>query len=202
MQVRLLPLCALALLAACDGGTAADKGTASEAEIRSEMQETRTMRAGQYQASVEFLRFDVPGMPAAALAQARQQMQAQTAALDSYCLTEEEAAKSQQDRLRQISRAQGDCRFERFEVDGDAVDGRLVCAGMPGGGGATISMNGTMGTESSAIRVTTEMSNPAAPAMKAVIEMQVDTRRTGECTAASRAAAEAGARALEQRAAP
>lgn len=201
MLARLAPLAALCLLAACGEG-AANKASSSDAEIKAEMAETRAMRPGEYQASVEFTRFDMPGMPAEALAQARQQMQAQTAALSSYCLTEEEAAKSQQDRLRQLSRAQGDCRFETFEVSGERVDGRLACSGMPGGASATIAMNGTMGAEASAIRVTTEMANPAMPAQKAVIEMQVNTRRTGECTAASRAAAEQAAQAMERQAAP
>jgi hypothetical protein len=169
----------------------------ADSEVAAEMAETRAQRPGQYEASVEFTKFEVPGMPASMLAEMRGKMEGQTAVKTSYCLTEEAAASSQRDRLRQMSRAQGDCAFERFEVDGDAIDARLACTGMPGNGSATMTMAGTMGREASSVRVSSVMSNPATPGINATIDMQVDTRRTGDCTAASRAEAERIERELQ-----
>lgn len=193
MRIAILAASAIALSLTACGDSADTGGTASPAEIEAAMADTKTMRPGQYEAEVEFLEFNIPGMPAAAIEQARAEMAKQTATKQSYCLTESEAQRSQQDRLKEMGNAQGDCTFARFTVDGEDVDSELRCTGMPGNATATITMAGTMGEEVSDVRVSTSLSNPAMPAASATVEMRVQTRRTGECTAASRAEAEATA---------
>jgi hypothetical protein len=201
MRVSILALAATAaLLCAC--GEDAEKAGMSSGAIASELAETKRMRVGQYETDVRFLRFDVPGMPAAALAQMRQQMESATAVKNSYCLTEEEAARSRQDRLKEMGNAQGDCAFQSFDVDGEAVSGTLRCTGMSDGGNATLTMAGTMGTEGSDVRITTAMTSPAMPQANATVDVQITTRRIGDCTPASRAQAEAQAAARKNRAAP
>ncbi len=202
MRVSIIAICATTLaLAACSDADVPN-GTANERAVAAEMAETQSMRPGQYEADVEFLRFDVPGMPAAALAEARGQMENAAAVKNSYCLTEAAAARSQQDRLKDMGNASGNCAFQSFEVDGEAVNGSLQCTGVPGGGSATMAMAGTMGKETSTIRITTTMTNPAVPQANATVEMRVSARRTGECTAATRAEAEALEARMKNRAAP
>ncbi len=201
MRIAILAASSLALALAACGDTSDTKAASSPEEIEAAMADTKTMRPGQYEAEVEFLEFDVPGMPAAAIEQARAEMAKQTATKRSYCLTEAEAERSQQDRLREMGNAQGDCSFTRFTVDGENVDSALRCTGMPGNASATITMAGTMGDEGSDVNVSTSLSNPAVPAASASVKMRVQTRRVGECTAASRAEAEAAA-AADRSAAP
>lgn len=202
MRASIITLTAATLALAACGEADTPKGTVTERAVASEMAEAKTMRPGQYEADVEFLRFDVPGMPAGALAEARRQMEGATAVKNSYCLTEAAAARSQQDRLKDMGNAQGDCAFQSFEVDGETVNGSLQCTGMPGGGSATMAMTGTMGEENSTIRITTTMTNPAVPQANATVEMRVSARRTGDCTAATRAEAERIETELKNRAAP
>jgi Protein of unknown function (DUF3617) len=202
MRASIITIAAAALTLAACGEADAPKGTASEQTVAAEMAEAKTMRAGQYEADVEFLRFDVPGMPESALAEARSQMEGATAVKNSYCLTEAAAARSQQDRLKDMGNAQGDCAFESFEVDGENVTGSLRCTGMPGGGAATMAMTGTMGDDASTVTITTTMTNPAVPQANATVEMRVTARRTGDCTAATRAEAERAEAQRQNRAAP
>ncbi len=202
MRASIITIAAATLALAACGEADAPKGSASERAVAAEMAEAKTMRPGQYEADVEFLRFDVPGMPESALAEARSQMEGATAVKNSYCLTEAAAARSQQDRLKDMGNAQGDCAFESFEVDGETVNGSLRCTGMPGGGAATMAMTGTMGDEASAITITTTMTNPSVPQANATVEMRVTARRTGDCTAATRAEAERTEAQRQNRAAP
>lgn len=202
MRASIIAIAAATLALAACGEADTPKGTATERAVAAEMAQAKTMRPGQYEADVEFLRFDVPGMPAGALAEAQRQMEGATAVKNSYCLTEAAAARSQQDRLKDMGRAQGDCAFQSFDVDGESVNGSLRCTGMPGGGSATMAMTGTMGDEASDIRITTTMTNPAVPQANATVEMRVVTRRTGDCTPQSRAAAETAEAALKNRTAP
>ncbi len=196
MLIRCAMLAAVSALAlsACKKADA----PGSQSHVQSELAQARTPQAGEYTAEIKFLDFNIPGMPPEAVAQARASMESATAVNRAYCVTEEQARKTQQDRLREMSRASGDCHFTQFEVDGDNVDAKLSCNGVPGGGTAEMTMQGTMGTTASDMRISTHMTNPANPSQQATISMRVKTQRTGECSAATRAEAEQAARAAPQ----
>lgn len=187
-------------LAACSGGEdAAGKGV-SEADVRSELASATRLTPGQYAASFEVVRFDVPGMPADQQRMIREMMTGAAQVQNSYCLTEDQARSGGEEMFRELAKGNGDCQFDSFEVDGTDVSGALSCASQ-GGGRAIMRMAGTMSSNATNLTLTTDITDSGLPQGRAQMEMRVTSRRTGECTAESRAAAEAQAQAQARAAA-
>ena len=179
-------------LASCGEG-AADKNGVSEADVREELAGARTLDPGQYESSFEIARFDVPGMPAEQQAMIRQMMSGAAEVKQSYCLTDEQASRGSEDMFREMANGNGECQFKSFDVSCDTVTGELTCNAR-GGASANMRMNGTMGDDQSTMTMVTDITDPSMPQGRAQMEMRVTSRRTGDCTAASRAAAEAEAK--------
>lgn len=175
----LLTASALLLTACGDADPAAPQ---TKADIADEASEATALRAGQYEGSVEFTRFEIPGLPAGAGDQVRSQMEAAMAVKQNYCVSAAEAAEGRQGRIRKLINANGDCRLDNFNVTGENVTGRMIC-NTADGSSATMTFTGTMGAESSTMAIATEMGNPAMPGAKAHIDMRVTSRRTGDCAA-------------------
>lgn len=194
MRIALLAASAVALTLAACGDSATESGKMTESQVADEIAESRTLTPGQYQASFQITRFDMPGVPAAAQQQMRDMMTSAAQVQQSYCLTEEQAQRGSRDMFRELSRGNGDCSFTRFDVDGEDVRGEMTCTA-EGGGQATMVMTGTMGDNSSEMTMVTDITDASLPQGRAQMEMKVDTRRTGDCTAQSRAAAEAQTKA-------
>lgn len=193
MRLAILACSAAALTLAACGDSATESGKMTESEVADEIAESRSLVPGQYQASFQITRFDMPGVPAEAQQQMRAMMTSAAQVQQSYCLTEEQARRGSQDMFRELSRGTGDCSFTRFDVDGEDVSGELTCTAQ-GGGQAKMTMTGTMGNNSSDMTMVTDITDASLPQGRAQMEMQVSTRRTGDCTAESRAAAEARGR--------
>ena len=195
MRRPLIALCAATMALSSCGDAPATKGGAATSGRTAEPSLDRPveMQPGQYSARVQFIRFELPGLPPAAAAQMRQQMEQATAVEQSYCVTDAEARRSQEDRLREMSRAQGNCAFEQFDVDGTNITSRMQCTNMPGGGSATMVMTGTMAGNMSDVRIVTTMTNAAVPQANATIEMRATTTRTGACTTQPNAVPPTGA---------
>ena len=191
--IGLLASAALSLSACGDQAPTKADAAAGATSTEPALDRPMAMQSGQYSARVQFLRFELPGLPPAAAAQMRQQMEQATAVEQSYCVTDTEARRSQEDRLREMSRAQGDCAFEQFDVDGTNITSRLQCTNMPGGGSATMVMAGTMAGTESDVRIVTTMTNAAVPQANATIEMRATTTRTGACTTPPNAGTPTGA---------
>lgn len=168
------------MLSACGDKDAT--GPQSKADITAEAAEATEIRPGQYEGSVEFTRFEIPGLAEAATTQVRSQMEQAMAVKQNYCVTAADAAEGRQGRLRQLINANGNCRLENFTVTGENVTGRMICNSADGAT-ATMNFTGTMGAESSTMAIATEMGNPAVPGAKANIDMRVTSRRTGDCAA-------------------
>lgn len=190
MRITLLAASSALLLVAC-GDTTAEKQAAglTENDVKSKLADAPTLRPGQYESSFQITRFDVPGVPAEAQAQLRQMMTSAAQVQQSYCLTEEQAERGAQDMFRELSKTNGECQFDRFDVDGNQVEGRLTCVAR-GGGRVEMAMSGTMADTSSEIEMTANITDPNMPQGRATMVMTVASRRTGDCTAESRAAAE------------
>ncbi len=182
--------------AACSSGEPAKNadGTMAKSAVESEMAQANNMRPGQYQATMQITKFEMPGMPPEALAQMRDQMQSATAVQNSYCLSDEEARAGRQDMMKRLSNAQGDCNFQNFDVSGNDVSGRMVCSGMPGGGSMTMTMTGTMTADTSDMTMASEISNPSVPQANANMTFHITARRTGDCSAAAPTTPATGAR--------
>lgn len=196
MRIAIIAASLAAISLASCGEGAADKNGVSEADVRSELASARALTAGQYESSFEVARFDVPGMPAEQQTMVRQMMSGAAQVKQSYCLTEEQARRGSEDMFREMANGNGECEFKSFDVSGDAVTGELTCNAR-GGASATMRMNGTMGDNQSTMTMVTDITDTSLPQGRAQMEMRVTSRRTGDCTAASRAEAEATARQAE-----
>lgn len=190
MRIAIIAASLAAIALASCGQGAADKNGVSEADVRSELASARSLTAGQYESSFEIARFDVPGMPAEQQTMVRQMMGSAAQVKQSYCLTEEQASRGSEDMFREMANGNGECEFSTFDVSGDDVTGELTCNAR-GGASATMRMNGTMGDNQSTMTMVTDITDPSLPQGRAQMEMRVTSRRTGDCTAESRAAAEA-----------
>ena len=189
-----LSFCALGFaalsLSACGKSDEVAKGASGEAAVRAELADATKLKPGQYSSNFEIARFDVPGMPADQAAMVRQMMSSAAATARSYCLTPAEADRGSEDMFRELAKGDGNCEFQNFDVDGENVSGRMVCRGGQGQATATMAMTGTMSEESSTMSMVTDITDASLPQGKAQMEMRVSTRRTGDCTAESTAAAE------------
>lgn len=184
-SVALATTAALAL-AACNQSPADPTKAQSESTVAAEMAQANAPQAGQYQATTEIIRFEIPGMPAAMAQQMRQAMSQQIAVDNSFCVTETQARMSNEDRARRLTPAQTGCSFRNFDVSGDRVNATLACSG------ATITMDGSMGRTETDMKMTlVPTAGAASGGVAPTIEMRVKTRRTGDCTPESRAEAEA-----------
>jgi hypothetical protein len=178
-------------LAGCSGGE--NKGPQSEAEVRSELASAERMQPGEYSSNVEIARFEVPGMPEEQQTMIRGMMTGAAQVQRSHCLTEAQAARGSEDMFREMAQGDSNCRFEDFNVDGQNITGRMICGG-EGTANATMNLTGTMSGTSSTMTMVMEISDPSLPQGRAEMEMRATSRRTGDCTAESRAAAEAAER--------
>ena len=196
MRTAIIAAASLAALSLVSCGEAADKNGVSEADVRSELASARSLDPGQYESSFEIARFDVPGMPAEQQSMIRQMMSGAAEVKQSYCLTEEQASRGSEDMFREMANGNGECQFKSFDVSGDNVTGELTCNAR-GGASANMRMSGTMGDDQSTMTMVTDITDSSMPQGRAQMEMRVTSRRTGDCTAASRAEAEATARQAE-----
>jgi hypothetical protein len=93
-----------------------------------------------------------------------------------YCLTAEEAAKGYE-RMAQQSQ-DGDCTFERFDVDGGTIDAAMSCP-VQGGGSMNMTIEGT-GRETSSdftMRMEGDMGGSAPGSMT----IKAQHERIGDC---------------------
>ena len=190
MAAIAVSIAALAI-AGCSGEE--KKGPQTEAEVRAELASAERMQPGEYASNVEIARFEVPGMPEEQQTMIRGLMTGAAQVQRSYCLTEAQAERGSEDMFRELAQGDSNCRFEDFNVDGQNVSGRMVCGGQ-GGANATMNLTGTMAGTSSTMTMVMEITDPSLPEGRAEMEMRATSRRTGDCTAESRAAAEAAER--------
>lgn len=190
MAAIAVSIAALAI-AGCSGEE--KKGPQTEAEVRAELASAERMQPGEYASNVEIARFEVPGMPEEQQTMIRGLMTGAAQVQRSYCLTEAQAERGSEDMFRELAQGDSNCRFEDFNVDGENVSGRMICGGQ-GGANATMNLTGTMAGTSSTMTMVMEITDPSLPEGRAEMEMRATSRRTGDCTAESRAAAEAAER--------
>lgn len=185
MRHHLLSMSAtLLLLTGCgDAATKSgdDRGAAAAAAAATELKQ---IEPGEYENSVTITRFEIPGLPPEMLADVRRQMEQTMAVKTRACVSPEEAAAGREERMRKLVERNNECRIESIDVDGETVEGRMVCRGGNGATG-TMTFNGTMGPTSSDVSIATEMTDPGQPGTSAKIDMRVASRRVGECTAAA-----------------
>ena len=164
-------------LAACGGGTSADAdgdGEITSAELADKASEMVKPQPGQYRASTELVDLEAPGAPPEAV----EMMRGVLSNSFEYCLTKEEAERGFEDMARQSQ--DENCTFEKFDVDGGAIDAVMTCAGGDQGN-MRMTMQGTGGRTSSEMTMTMEGNIPGQGEGKMV--MKTNHERIGECAA-------------------
>ncbi len=168
-----LAVCAatFTMLAACSGADSAGKDGGKAAS---------KMKPGQYESTMEVVRLEIPGMPAAA----RDQMQAQmtgSKTTATHCLTKAQADADKGDMIKDIAAQGGQCKMENYSVAGGQVSGKLVCTTATGGKGV-MTLTGTKSDTASDMTMIANIEDKAMPQGTAQLEMKVTTRRLGDCS--------------------
>jgi len=174
---------ASALLASCgteaeestdgaDAGGEAASGDLSMAEV-AERAEAASVKPqpGLYRSQVELVDADIPGAPAQAMEMMRGMMDRSF----EYCLTPEEAEGGYEQMADQSQ--EGDCSFQKFDIDGGDIDAAMTCDG--GGGPVSMTMQGT-GTETSA-DFTMSMKGNMGGTGEGSMTIRAQHERIGEC---------------------
>lgn len=155
---------------------------ASVEEVGRQISAARQVRfqPGEWETRVEVLDIQLAGVPEGAAARLGQALKAQAQSATRHCLTAEDANKPQAEML--TGGVNNRCRFRRFSMSDGRMQGKLVCAGGPGGGEMTIETDGRFTATSFAMQSALQTgSGGAAPAM--TMKMQVNGRRLGACNA-------------------
>lgn len=170
-------ICGSLALAAC-GGDAPAEGEAGEISMAeaANIAKSEAVRPdpGQYRVTMKVLEFGMPGAPPQAAAMMKGMMEDRS---HTYCLTEKDVEQGFEQMAKQ-SQDNGDCSFEKFDVDGGNFDGVMVC-NAAGQGTMRVTMSGT-GTPTRSV-MDTKMTGKMAGTGEMTIRMQSTHERIGDC---------------------
>jgi hypothetical protein len=170
-------MAALALaLAGCSGGGNADADgdgtvTGKEAAEQAEAEGIRP-EPGLYRATITMTGIDVPGLP--------DEMKGHGAGMTTTsedCLTEAEVDKGFEEMVKQGQN--GECSFEKFNLDGGKLDAVMLCKTPQGD--TRMSMTGTTTPTSSEFTATTKMNFEGMG--EATMTFTAKNERIGDCPA-------------------
>jgi hypothetical protein len=180
MKTVLLLLTAAAALAACNKSPTVKATNATPEEVAKKVQESGAdqsmVRPGLWESKVTIEKFDVPGMPPAMATRMKSMMAENQEHGFQTCLTPEDVKKPKEDFF---AGKNNECRYDHFTMGGGKIDAVMHC-----GKGQTMQMAGTYSPDS--YQMQTSMSATAdkddqASGMQ--MQMRVDARRVGECSA-------------------
>ena len=151
----------------------------SEEDIAAEGAKLTKPLPGRYTSITELVDYQLRGASPQDADRLKQEMSAMTGQSRSYCLTEREAEKGFEDMWRRSQ--EGECRFERFEVDGDKLSATMNCT-TPQGVISRVAMEGASAAESSHMRLTIEQQTRAVPGKTVKMVLEIDNLREGDCS--------------------
>lgn len=170
-----LTLSACGMMGGEEEGEAQEVVPMGEAEIAAEMGETVMPLAGQYTATTELLEFSVPGVPDGMMDTMRETVVGELSQGHSFCLKEEDLAEGWKGFSEKM--ADGDCNFNRYNVNGDQLDAEMACkVGQTEG---ITTLQGTLGQESQDMTMRVEQNLPVGSVN---MTMRMQSTRTGDCT--------------------
>ena len=178
MRTIIAATACLTLLAACsDGGADADgDGTITNEEMAAEAASGGdiAMRPGQWEHTIEFTDFDMPGLPENMKGTMSQHMGQKVTT--TSCMTQEEAERPNADFFG--GQDNEDCTYEEFDVSGGNMTLRMTCKAGEGGT-AKVAMDGEFGAESFTLTMDNQVSGTPAGDMS--MKGTVTGRRIGDC---------------------
>ena len=176
MRSLILATAAVLALSACDKP---DKGPKSMEQAKAEAAQLERPDPGQYRQTTRITKFEVPGAPPEMVAQIRKMMEGQGSNLE-YCLSKADTEKGFAEMFKKG--AQGDCTYDRFDASANTIDAVMTCKAGEGGS-ARMTMNGTVSSTGSKVKVNVEQKNDKSPMGNANIAMELETNRIGDCPA-------------------
>lgn len=178
---RSLAVTALAVLALTACGKEAREPVTAD-EVVAEAGELAQPLPGQYETKVKLLEFSVPGLPPEQSDKVKSMMGNVGGEASSYCLTPAEAKKGFEESVRKMSQGQGGltCEFDKFDVDGGKLSAEMTCKG-PQGTTSAMQLDGTATSQSTSMHMAMTQKAPMIPGGEMRMEMQMDSRRTGDC---------------------
>ncbi len=179
MRTRLIALSALVLpLAGCGEEPASDE-IASGENISMEEAAQRAKASGvkpqpgEYSVTMDVLEVNMPGAPEGMADMMSKMMGGQS---HKYCLTQEDVDKGFENMAKQSQ--DGDCTFQRFDVNGGDFDGKMTCSHQ-GQGTMTMTMKGKGTPTSSEMDMT--MEGDFTGMGQSTIRMKAKHERIGDC---------------------
>jgi hypothetical protein len=154
-------------------GTGEDGSGIASSEVAQRARDAVQPQPGQYRAVMEVLEIDIPGAPEGAGDMMRQMMDGQAR---EYCLTQADVDKGYEEMARQSQ--DGDCTFERFDVDGGDIDAAMVCTGEQSNA-IRMTMTGTATPTSSVMNMTT--TGDMTGMGESTLRMKATHERVGDC---------------------
>lgn len=175
-----LSLLAVALLAACDSGPEIEAENASIGDVAEQVREVGDdelrVRPGRWVSEVALESIDIPGMPPAAAEQIKATM-AKAASGHETCLTADQVKRPSEDFF---AGKDGNCRYDRFTMDGGKIDGVMRCSAQ--GSTQLIRFDGDYSPESYTMRMSSTLENAGGPGTNPMtMAMRIKSRRVGEC---------------------
>jgi hypothetical protein len=179
---RSLAFAVLATVALASCGKEEKKPVSSE-KVIAEAGKLAQPQAGQYETKVKMLDFSVPGLPAEQAEKIKGMMGNVGNQTSTYCLTPDEAKKGFEESVRKMGQGQGGlkCDFNKFDVDGAKIAAEMTCSGQQGMT-SEMKLDGTATAQSTSMHMAMTQKAPMIPGGEMRMEMQMDSRRTGDCT--------------------
>lgn len=130
---------------------------------------------GKYRTTIDFQKFDLPGMPAAQLEQMKAMMAKKSTS--EYCVSPEQSGKGIEVMKEQMGK--GQCQFEKFDASGGKVETVFSCS--PGAGMTLKAVSkGEYSATGSKVNVTSDMAMPGGKTIH--VEQTITMERIGDCT--------------------
>lgn len=174
---------AAALAALALGACGSKDGTAPVAAesakvdtAKAEAAELERPKPGLYKQSLEFVKFEMPGITQEQAAQMKGMMK--TAQPSDFCLTKEASEKGFREMFDKV-REGSECDFSKFDVSGGKLDAVMSCKA--GGATSTSRFSGMITSTGADVTVDIDQKNSKSPMENAVITMHMKTERIGDC---------------------
>ncbi|WP_171012717.1 MULTISPECIES: DUF3617 family protein [unclassified Sphingomonas] len=162
-----------------DGFTLTDATAQQVADAYAKAKPGGPMHMGQWDRTIAITAFELPGIPAGAGRDAtRAAAKEIKKEVESVCHSGTDLAAPEPAQIFEMMGT--DCRYQHLTMGGGKFDGRLSCKGEQPGSKVDLAVSGTYAAESFAIRLDIDQ-QPADPAQRVKMTMQLDGRRTGEC---------------------
>ncbi|MBB4100867.1 DUF3617 family protein [Sphingomonas kyeonggiensis] len=136
------------------------------------------MHMGQWERTIAIAAFELPGMAPGADRDARIAAAKAMGKTESLCHSGTDLAAPEPAAVFEMLGS--DCHYQRLTMGGGRFDGQLSCKGETPGSKVDLAVSGTYAAERFAIRLDIDQ-QPADPAQRMKMTMNLGGRRTGEC---------------------